>query len=133
VSGRYVFDVRGDRFDEALPMSADNSTRPAASVALTLDDDSLRQLARLVAIELSAKTTTSSTSTDGSACADGWLDAKAAAAYLGFASAHPLHKLTARREIAFSQDATGGKCWFRRSDLDAYRLQGRIEARDGRA
>lgn len=64
---------------------------------------------------------------------DGWLDAKAAAAYLGFASAHPLHKLTARREIAFSQDATGGKCWFRRSDLDAYRLQGRIEARDGRA
>jgi hypothetical protein len=106
---------------------ADN-TRPPAAVALTLDDETLRRLARLVAIELSEVTANGTNTTS-----NGWLDAKAAAAYLGYSSTHPLHKLTARREIAFSQDATGGKAWFKQSDLDAYRLRGWIGARDARS
>jgi hypothetical protein len=106
-------------------VSAGSNTQLAASLALSLDDDGLRQLARFVALELSANVGSTSTTPDG------WLDAKAAAAYLGFGSVHPLHKLTARREVAFSQDSTGGKCWFRVADLDDYRLRCRIEARDG--
>lgn len=62
------------------------------------------------------------------ATAEGWLDARTAARYLGFESVNPLHKLTARREIAFSQDTAGGKMWFRKADLDEYRLRGRNEA-----
>ncbi len=49
-----------------------------------------------------------------------WLNSRAAAAHLGL-SLDSLHKLTARRDLAFSQESPGGKCWFRRSDLDAYR------------
>lgn len=58
---------------------------------------------------------------------DGWLDARAASEYLGLPLSgpgrrpHALHKLTAAREIAFEQDCTGGRLYFRRSALDAYR------------
>jgi Helix-turn-helix domain len=52
----------------------------------------------------------------------GWLDAPAAARYLGITTT-ALHKLTAARELVFSQAMEGGRCYFRRSDLDAYRLQ----------
>lgn len=97
----------------------------SGQVVLTLDEAGLERLADLVAQRLVRTLTTSSTD-------DQWLDAKAAAQYLGFTSPSPLHKLTAQRAISFSQDATGGKCWFRRSDLDAYRLQGRVQARDAR-
>lgn len=58
---------------------------------------------------------------------DAWLDARAASEYLGLPLSGPaqrpsaLHKLTAARAIAFEQETPGGKCWFRRRDLDAYR------------
>jgi hypothetical protein len=52
----------------------------------------------------------------------GWLDAPAAASYLGI-STTALHKLTSSRLLAFSQSAPGGRCYFRRADLDAYREQ----------
>ena len=51
---------------------------------------------------------------------DGWLDTKRAAAYLGV-TPNALHKATAARTLRFEQDAPGGKCWFRREDLDAWR------------
>ena len=51
---------------------------------------------------------------------EGWLNSDAAAAHLGI-SRNALHKLTAARKLRFEQDAPGCKCWFRRSDLDAYR------------
>ena len=51
---------------------------------------------------------------------DGWMDAKSAARYLGI-SLHALHKLTAARAIPFHQDGPGCKCWFKRSELDAWR------------
>jgi excisionase family DNA binding protein len=51
---------------------------------------------------------------------DGWLTTKQAADYLG-TTPNALHKLTAARTIPFEQDAPGGKCWFKPSDLDAWR------------
>lgn len=53
---------------------------------------------------------------------DGWLDTAAAASYLGITTT-ALHKLTSARQLAFSQAAPGGRCFFRRSDLDAFREQ----------
>ncbi len=113
---------------EGLLVSTSDPSRAtstsSAHVVLRLDDDALERLAALVVQRLVP--TLEAPATD-----DGWLDAKGAAAYLGFESVHPLHKLTARREVAFSQDSTGGKCWFRVADLDAYRLRGRVDARNG--
>ena len=57
--------------------------------------------------------------TDG----DGWLCTRDAAKYLGI-SLNALHKLTAARAIPFEQEAPGAKCWFRRSELDAWRRGG---------
>jgi excisionase family DNA binding protein len=54
---------------------------------------------------------------------DGWLDAKGAAAHLAIPRS-TLHKLTASREIPFSQDVPGGKLYFKRSDLDKWREGG---------
>jgi hypothetical protein len=52
---------------------------------------------------------------------DEWMDSRAAAEYLGFPSVHVLHKLTSARTIPFHQDGPGCKCWFKRSELDAWR------------
>jgi hypothetical protein len=57
--------------------------------------------------------------TDGSE-PDGWLNSKDAASYLGI-TPNAVHKLTAERAIPFEQEAPGCKCWFKRSDLDAWR------------
>jgi hypothetical protein len=84
----------------------------------------LQRLARLVAAELCPL---SNNATSGQTTVVGWLDAKAAARYLGFDGVNPLHKLTSQREISFSQDTPGGKMWFRQADLDNYRLQGYID------
>ena len=51
---------------------------------------------------------------------DGWLDINGAAAYLALPRS-TLHKLTAARSIPFSQDCQGGKLYFKRSALDAWR------------
>jgi len=54
--------------------------------------------------------------------ADRWLNSAEAAAYLGL-SVTALHKLTSARAVPFSQDCPGGKCWFQRSALDAWRRE----------
>lgn len=51
---------------------------------------------------------------------DGWLDSKQAAAYLSI-SVPALHRLTASREVPFHLERRGSKCWFKRSELDAWR------------
>jgi excisionase family DNA binding protein len=55
------------------------------------------------------------------AAEDRWLTTKEAAVYLGLSGPTALHRLTSERRIAFSQESHGGKCWFRRADLDAFR------------
>jgi excisionase family DNA binding protein len=51
---------------------------------------------------------------------DGWLTTREAAAYAG-CSVAALHKAIARREVTFEQNGPGGKAWFTRGDLDAWR------------
>jgi hypothetical protein len=63
---------------------------------------------------------------------DGWLDTTGAAEYAGL-SLPAIHKHTAARTIPFEQDGPGCRCWFKRSELDAWRrgtprLEARMEA-----
>jgi excisionase family DNA binding protein len=55
--------------------------------------------------------------------ADGWMSTRQAAEHLGI-SMHAIHRLTAAREVPFSQDGPGCRCWFRRSELDRWRQGG---------
>jgi excisionase family DNA binding protein len=91
-----------------------NATRLMDVVFAELDDDDLDQLAELLLPRLAGRVT----STAGQP--DGWLDSTQAAAYLGI-SRTALHKATAARSVPFEQDGPGCKCWFKRSDLDAWR------------
>lgn len=89
------------------------SASPLARAVLdSLDDETLDELARLLAPRIARLLT----ATD-----DGWPDAKAAAVYVGLSPA-ALYRYTAARTIPFEQDCPGGKCWFKRSELDALRL-----------
>jgi excisionase family DNA binding protein len=58
----------------------------------------------------------------------GWMTTREAAAHLGLTLA-ALHRLTAARAVPFEQDAPGGKCWFQRADLDAWRRGGAVRGR----
>jgi excisionase family DNA binding protein len=51
---------------------------------------------------------------------DRWMTTREAAEYLRL-SVNALHRLTAERRIPFEQDAPGARCWFRRTELDAWR------------
>jgi hypothetical protein len=53
----------------------------------------------------------------------GWLDTRRAAEYAG-CSVNALHRAMASRDVDFSQDCPGGKAYFRRSDIDAWRRGG---------
>jgi len=92
---------------EERPMSASL----AAAIVGEMDDAALAALAERLAPFLPHPGTD-----DG----DRWMDTKAAAAYLGL-TVNALRKLTAERSIPFEQDVRGGKCWFQRSELDAWR------------
>lgn len=58
---------------------------------------------------------------------DRWLSTREAALYLGL-SVNALHRLTAARAVPFEQDVAGGKCWFLRSELNAWRRAGGPQA-----
>jgi hypothetical protein len=51
---------------------------------------------------------------------DRWLCTREAAEYAG-CSRHALHRAMAAREVHFEQDVPGGKAWFKRVDIDAWR------------
>lgn len=88
----------------------------ALTVEISLDGATIDRLAASIASRLPR--------TDGKTTEqDGWLTTKQAAAYLGLTVA-ALHRLTAARRVPFVQDGPGARCWFRRSDLDAWREQG---------
>ena len=87
------------------------SARLAAALLAELDDDALAELAARLAPFLPQP---------AAAHEDRWLSTREAALYLGL-SVNALHRLTAARAVPFEQDAPGGKCWFKRSQLDAAR------------
>lgn len=90
-----------------------NSLAHAVLDALRSDDGALDELRALISVEAPSPPET-----------DAWMTAREAAAYLGFASVHPLHKLTAERAIPFEQDGPGCRLFFKRSDLDDWRRMG---------
>jgi helix-turn-helix protein len=90
------------------------SPQQTPTLSVGLDPETIDQLAASIALRVAELIPDSAE--------DGWLDAPAAARYLGI-STDALHKLTSGRELAFSQASPGGRCYFRRADLDAYRLQ----------
>lgn len=84
------------------------------SGTMTIPDEIVDELAGRIAAKLASPGSSNERA--------GWIGTKDAAAYLGM-SATALHKLTSSRGVPFVQDVDGGKCWFRRSDLDAWRLR----------
>jgi excisionase family DNA binding protein len=60
------------------------------------------------------------------------MTSREAATYLALTLA-ALHRLTAARAVPFEQDAPGGKCWFNRADLDAWRRDGSVRSHHRRA
>lgn len=77
-----------------------------------LDEEALDALAERLRPRLAVE--------QGDAGTDRWMSSRDAAEYLGL-SRNALHKLTAARAIPFVQDVAGGKCWFLRSELNAWR------------
>jgi excisionase family DNA binding protein len=76
------------------------------------DEGGLRRLAELLAPYMPAPVAPSEP--------DRWLTTREAAEYAG-TTTNALHKAMAAREIHFEQDAPGGKAWFKRADIDAWR------------
>ncbi len=62
----------------------------------------------------------------------GWMTSREAATYLGL-TLPALHRLTAARAVPFEQDSPGGKCWFNRADLNAWRRGGGARSNHHRA
>jgi hypothetical protein len=86
--------------------------RRALAAVIAGDESGLRQLAELLAPYLSAP--------EAPAEPDRWMDSREAAAYAG-TTRDALHKAMAARQVHFEQDVPGGKAWFRRADIDAWR------------
>lgn len=86
--------------------------RQALAAVIAGDEHGLRLLAQLLSPYLPAATATGE--------ADGWLNTREAAEYAG-TTPNALHKAMAAREVSFEQDTRGGKAWFKRADIDAWR------------
>ncbi len=102
---------------------ASDSTAPDGE----LIDQLLGRLADLVVDRLMARAHTSSTLRP-----DDWMDARAAAAYLGL-HRDTLRKLAAERAVPVHQDGPGCKLYFRRDELDNWRRSSRAPGSQLRA
>jgi hypothetical protein len=88
------------------------AARAGVAAIVVAGEDGLRQLAELLAPYMPARA--------ADAEPDRWLSTREAAAYAG-TTPNALHKAMAAREIHFEQDSAGGKAWFKRADIDAWR------------
>ena len=109
-------------------MSAAPADSLAAAIIAGLDEAALDALAERLAPRLEARLGHSpATAPD----ANRWMTTAEAADYLGM-TANALHKLTASRALPFAQDGPGGRCYFKRADLDGWRETRKTLARGGR-
>src|SRR4051794_24321149 len=86
--------------------------RQAVPAIIVGDESGLRRLAELLAPYMPAPATPGEP--------DRGMCTREAAEY-GGTTAAALHKAMAAREVQFEQDAPGGKAWFKRADVDAWR------------
>lgn len=86
-------------------------------ITLSLNEASLDALAEAIADRVEARSSRRTDSKEN----EGWLDSKGAAEYLAL-SVPAIHRLTAAQEIPFFQDQPRGRCFFKRSVLDRWRL-----------
>jgi len=97
--------------ETATTISSARMSGQAIAAIIAGDENGLRQLAELLAPYLPNRQDAES---------DGWLCTREAAEYAG-TSPHALHKAMAAREIEFEQEVRGGRAWFRREYIDAWR------------
>ena len=83
-------------------------------VVLGADERALQRLAELLAPYMPGA------AADATPDADRWMNSREAAEYAG-TTLRALHKAMAAREVHFEQDVRGGKAWFKRADIDAWR------------
>jgi hypothetical protein len=105
---------REPRDTGATSVREDPPSDLASIFVAALDDRALDTLAERLAPRLDPRLRPAAPPTDE------WLDARGAAAYLGL-TLNALHKHTAARTIPFEQNIAGGKLWFKRDRLDAWR------------
>lgn len=100
--------------DEVTRIDAARAGEPRQALAAVIAGDAggLRRLAELLAPYLPAPVV--------SAEPDRWMNSREAAEYAGTTRA-ALHRAMAAREVHFEQDVPGGRAWFRRADIDAWR------------
>jgi hypothetical protein len=91
--------------------AARDASRGALAAVIAGEEDGLRRLADLLAPYLPAPAAPSD---------DRWMDSREAARYAG-TTREALHKAMAAREVHFEQECRGGKAWFKRADIDAWR------------
>jgi hypothetical protein len=91
----------------------------AIAAIIAGDESGLRQLAELLAPYLLAGESPES---------DGWICTREAAEYAG-TTVNSLHRAMAAREVEFEQEVRGGKAWFRREYIDAWRRGERLGRR----
>jgi excisionase family DNA binding protein len=111
----------GGQLQPLRPSSAAPAPQAPASTAPedALIDQLLGRLADLVVDRFMARA-----GNDADQPADVWMDARAAAVYLGM-HRDTLRKLAAERAVPVHQDGPGCKLYFRRDELDDWRRSGR--------
>jgi excisionase family DNA binding protein len=111
----------GGQLPSLQPLGSASAPKAAASAApnTALIDQLLGRLADLVVDRLMSR---SGTETERQP--DEWMDARAAAVYLGV-HRDTLRKLAAERAVPVHQDGPGCKLYFRRDELDDWRRSGR--------
>ena len=92
-------------------ITAGREPRQALAALIAGDETGLRRLAELLAPYLPQPEVVDD---------DRWMSSREAAEYAG-TTRDALHKAMAAREVHFEQDVPGGKAWFKRADIDAWR------------
>jgi len=103
------------RFLDPRPEVPPQALQTGACFDVAVIDGLLGRFADLVVDRLVERTTASA-----SHASDEWLDARAAAEYLGM-HRDTLRKLAAERAVPAHQDGPGCKLYFRRDELDEWR------------
>jgi excisionase family DNA binding protein len=119
----------GGQLQSVPPIGAASAPQAPATTPPTdaLIEQLLGRLADLVVDRLMARS-----GTETEQPPDEWMDARAAAVYLGV-HRDTLRKLAAERAVPVHQDGPGCKLYFRRDELDDWRRSGRAQRSQLRA